>query len=89
MTLAKRETRQAVRLLGLLQDHLESAIESSLVPGTNQPMDTDGDAKINVAADRRDWWAAERLVAKLSGERPARVRKVNGRTVESLAGGAR
>lgn len=63
--LTLRDRRQLVRLLGLLQDHLESAIESCLVPGTSEPM-ANTDEAINVECDRRDWRAAEKWVGKLS-----------------------
>lgn len=62
--LSKKERRAAIRLLSLLQDHLESAIESStLADGTIQPGDPI--AAKNVPLDRRARKAAERLVKKL------------------------
>lgn len=64
MTLTKKDRRLAIRLLGLLQTHLESAIESStLADGRIQPKDPI--AAQNVPIDRRDWKAAEDLVKKL------------------------
>lgn len=64
IVLTKKERRSAIRLLGLLQEHLESAIESStLKDGTIQP--NDPIAAKNVPIDRRDWKAAEGLVKKL------------------------
>ena len=66
ITITKRDRSQLKRLLGLLQGHLESAIESALVPGTTEPMEED---RHNVTIDRRDWNAAERLVKKLEAAR--------------------
>jgi hypothetical protein len=63
--LTRREARLAIRLLGVLQTHLESAIESCTVPGQTQPFDEIDRA--NVREDRRDWKAAEGLVKRLEG----------------------
>lgn len=63
--ISKRDARSLLQLLGLLQDHLESAIESSLLPGITEPMPEDAH---NVLLDRRDWRAAERMVKKLERE---------------------
>jgi hypothetical protein len=65
MEISARECGQLVRLLGLLQTHLESAIESSLIPGTNEgsPEDQPG-----ITQDRRDWKLAERWVSQLSSK---------------------
>jgi hypothetical protein len=57
------DARTMVRLLGLLQDHLESAIESCLLPGATDPGE---EHRLDVARDRRDWRAAETLVKKLT-----------------------
>ncbi len=67
LRLTSRDRRQIIRLLGLLQTHLESAIDSSLVPGTSRPMPEDAH---NVALDREDWKAAEKWVKRL--EHPLR-----------------
>ena len=65
IVLTKKERRLAIRLLGLLQGHLESAIEShTLADGTIQP--NDPIAAQNVPIDRRDWKKAEGLVKVLS-----------------------
>ena len=64
--LTKRERKELVRLLGILQDHLESAIDSSLIGGTRLPMHG---AEREVARDRKDWRTAEDWVMKLT--RPA------------------
>jgi len=61
--LTRHERRQPVRLLGLLQTHLESAIESSLVPGTGTGMPGEDD---NLAVDRKDWKLAEKWVVRLA-----------------------
>lgn len=64
IVLTKKERRTAIRLLGLLQTHLESAIEShTLMDGAIQP--NDPIAAENVPIDRRDWKQAEGLVKKL------------------------
>ncbi len=68
----QKDARALVRLLGVLQTHLESAIEASLVPGavtliapgtSDVPDPADRPA---VAKDRRDWRAAEDLIMKLT-----------------------
>ena len=64
MTLTQRDRHQLKRLLGLLQTHLESAIESSLTPDGSTM--TEDDAH-NVEIDRMDWVATERWVRKLEG----------------------
>ena len=65
-TITPRDRRQLINLLGLLQDHLESAIESSLVPGTNQPDPADEAAVLDVFRDRHTWKQAEVMIQKLS-----------------------
>ena len=68
MNLSRREISTLVRLLGLLQTHLESAIEShTLEDGSIQPGDPV--AACNVPKDRRDWNTAEELVKKLDDSR--------------------
>ena len=54
MTLTKRECKELVRLLRLLQEHLESAIESS-----SDPMPEDAR---DVFCDRRDLKKIERWI---------------------------
>lgn len=66
ITISNRNARLIVRMLGQLQEHLESAIETALVPCTGQPMEQD---KANVAADRRDWRRAETLIAILTARK--------------------
>jgi hypothetical protein len=68
MTLSKRDVRTAIRLLGMLQTHLESAIECSCLPGTKKPDPRDVHAAHNVRLDRRDWKLAENLVKKLEAK---------------------
>lgn len=51
-----------MRLIGNLQDHLESAIDAELVPGTNEPMP---EHAALVRSLRREWKQAEELVAAL------------------------
>lgn len=65
--LTKREAAAAIRLLGELQNLLEEAIDSALVPGTNGPMPEDARA---VARDRRLWKQAEQLVKRLEQLKP-------------------
>jgi hypothetical protein len=50
MTLSRTDQSTLVLLLVLLQGHLESAIETAIVPGTDDPMPDDA---ANVARDRR------------------------------------
>jgi hypothetical protein len=65
-TITPREKRQLIQLLGLLQDHLESAIESTLVPGTNEPDPADEVTVSDVWRDRQVWKQAEGMISKLS-----------------------
>ena len=69
--LTRRDAAALVRLLGELQTHLESAIESGLVPGETEPREQYGP---DVAADRRTWRRAEDLVMLLT-EQLGRSRK--------------
>lgn len=62
--LTYREIGILIRLLGLLQTHLESGIESVLIPGTSDPMADSLDEIENLRLDRRDWRKAEDLIAK-------------------------
>lgn len=58
--LARKDMREAVRLLRVLQIHLDSAIESSIAPG-----ETEACAAIDaphLAEDRADFKSAERLI---------------------------
>jgi hypothetical protein len=66
--LTTRDRRTAIRLLGVLQGELGRAIESVVVPGTNEAMPEDA---AGLAEDRRDWRAAEDLIAKLSRKKEA------------------
>lgn len=50
-------------MLGLLQDHLESAIESALIPGTTDCAPED---RAGVNEDQMNWKLAELWIAKLS-----------------------
>jgi len=71
MTITQREARTLIRLLGLLQSHLESVIESLLDPATNQPRPDDLAGVAQVRLDRRNCKQAEELVKKLDhGSRP-------------------
>jgi hypothetical protein len=67
--LTTRDRRTVIRLLGLLQDHLECAIESVIVPGTNEPNPYDLEEVAGIAQDRRDWKTAETLIGKLTKPR--------------------
>lgn len=66
MNLTRRERRQLVTLLGKLQTHLESAIESSILPNTDKAQH--GYKRI-VAQDRKDWRAAEDWIKRLEAGR--------------------
>ena len=66
MILTQRDTYRLISLLGLLQDHLESAIESSLVPGTNEPDPAEENSVLDVRRDRHTWKQAEAMIQKLS-----------------------
>lgn len=68
MKLTKKDARQLIRLLGLLQDHLESAIDSALVPGTSEAMPED---QAGVAKDRKDWRLAEALKVRIRMQIPS------------------
>lgn len=65
-TLDRRDASTIVRLLGVLQTHLESAIETNTVNGKVAACEPYYSKK-DLARDRRDWLAAELLVTKLEG----------------------
>lgn len=67
--LTTRDRRAVIRLLGLLQEHLESAIESVIVPGTGEANPHDPEEVAGLAQDRRDWRTAETLIGKLTKQR--------------------
>lgn len=60
--LSHEDRRELILLLRLLKTHLNSAIESSIVPGTKTTMPED---KANVAADRYDVRLATRWIKRL------------------------
>jgi len=62
MTLTKRQRRELVRLLFELQIHLESAIESHIVPGTDEPRAED---RAEVESDRKLLKAAKAWTERL------------------------
>lgn len=62
LTLTGRDRRALIALIGKLQTHLESAIESSLLPGTTEAQ---RGYKRQVALDRKDWRTAEEWVKRL------------------------
>lgn len=64
--LSGRELATAIRLLGLLQDHLESAIDGETIEGKDPK---DPDIKNQLARDRRNWKHAEGLVKKFDAIR--------------------
>jgi hypothetical protein len=64
--LTTRDRRTVIRLLGLLQDHLESAIESVIVPGTGEANPEEPEDVAGLIRDRRDWRIAETLIGKLT-----------------------
>lgn len=67
LRITKPEARRLVKLLGELQNHLESAIDGSLVEGEQQPREKA--LRPLIARDRRLWREAEALVKKLSKAR--------------------
>lgn len=69
--LTKSEGKKLVKLLGLYQGLLESAIDSNLIAGTAVAMKG---SEANVRADRRDWQAAEAMVKALISRHPEVVR---------------
>lgn len=73
LALSRSERRQLVRLLGLLQENLECAIETSCIPGTADVMPED---LPDVAEDRKNWRAAENWIARLQGRKLASVEGV-------------
>ena len=62
-TLSRAESRKIAKLLGLLQVHLASAIESTLVPGTNTAYPPEEAESIKL--DRRNWALAGRFISRL------------------------
>jgi hypothetical protein len=60
VTLTRRQAAAVIRLLGTLQTHLESAIESCLVEGESEPRDESD--RESVAEDRREWKEAEAII---------------------------
>lgn len=62
--LTRRDARTLVRLLGVLQTYLESAIETNTVDGRAMPGDAYTEGLLRM--DRRDWRLAEDMVLKLS-----------------------
>lgn len=63
IVLTKKERRTAIRLLGLLQAHLESAIESCLLSSSVDMRDPEVQAR--VTTNRRDRIVVKGLVKKL------------------------
>ena len=72
MTLTKREVSTLMRLLGVLQTNLESAIDSSVLPDGSFDKHATPALKADIAKDRRDWRLAEELVKKLDAARRAK-----------------
>jgi hypothetical protein len=60
-----RERRELIRLLALLQTHLTSAIEHSLIPGTTKGSAED---QPGIDQDRRDWKLAGQWISRLSAK---------------------
>lgn len=65
LTISRQDARKLVRLLGILQEHLESAIESSIPPGAKDPDDPADQVNVNI--DRRNWRKAEDFVSRFDG----------------------
>jgi hypothetical protein len=66
MQLTKREARRIVKLLGVLQEALESIIESMIVPGTGEPDPAVDWECEEVAVARRQLGQAEKLIGRLT-----------------------
>jgi hypothetical protein len=66
MQLTKREARRIVKLLGVLQETLESTIECMIVPETGEPDPNDAEDCAEVARLRKELRQAERLIARLT-----------------------
>jgi len=62
-TLAKRDLAELMKLLGYLQDYLESDIDCHRQPGSKMPSDP-ADAKI-IRTAMAKWKRAEKMVKKL------------------------
>lgn len=62
-SLTKRDRSEMVKLLGYLQDLLETEIDSNTIPGSRESSNS-ADAKI-VRAARLKWRRAESMVKKL------------------------
>jgi len=63
MTLTDRETSALIRLLGILQEHLEVLIDSNTPPGIGtDPLSRH--VRAEVAKARRNWKQAEKFVSK-------------------------
>jgi hypothetical protein len=80
LTINNRERKELIRLLGLLQTHLESTIESCLIPGTNEGAPED---QAGILEDRTDWRVAENLVIRLQNPKRRRSALNNGERPES------
>ena len=61
--LRPRERKELVRLLGLLQNHLKSSIESAVIPGTNDGLSED---QAGIEEDRKNLRAADDWVTRLT-----------------------
>lgn len=62
--ITRLEAALLVRLLGKLNVHLESAIESVCVPGERKAFEK-GDRK-QLAVDRRNWQESEKMIFRLT-----------------------
>jgi len=61
--MSRRERLKILRLLGLLQDHLETVIHSNTLADGSLPADEQDAAEVTRA--RRSWKAAETMVKRL------------------------
>jgi hypothetical protein len=69
MKLTRAEISRLIRLLGVLQNNLESAIDSSTLPDGSFDKHADPSLRRAVGRDRRDWKQAEDIVKKLDAAR--------------------
>lgn len=65
MTLTRRQIKTLVELLSLLQDGLESAIETATLPDGSFDKHATRELKQDIARDRLAWRRAEDMIASL------------------------
>lgn len=68
MTITPKEKRQLVRLLSELEEHLESAIDTTVLEDGSFPENATDDERYNVKRDRRLRRQAEDWIMRLDGK---------------------